>query len=63
LAGVRDSSRVTLSTLTGSKLENGLATSCVLITGGGAFDVEARILFIFDVKKAANSSAEKWLEF
>jgi hypothetical protein len=59
LAGVRDSNRVTSSTLTGSKLENGLANSCVLITDGGALDVEARILLNFNVKKAANSSAEK----
>jgi len=36
--------------------------SCVSITGGGALDVDARILSIFDVKKAANSSAEKGLE-
>ena len=36
LAGDRDSSRTTSSTLTGSKLENGMATGRVVITGGGA---------------------------
>jgi hypothetical protein len=56
------SSQATSSTLTSSKLDNGVATSCFLITGGGALEVEARILSTFDVKNAAKSSAEKWLE-
>jgi len=63
LTGVRDSSRVTSSTPTGSKMENGVVTSCVLITGGGEIDVDSRILSTFDEKKAANLSTEKWLEF
>ena len=58
-AGVRDSNRVTSSTLTGLKLENVVATGCFLITGGEALEVEAQILSTFDVKK----SAEKWLDF
>jgi len=33
-----------------------------LITDGGALDVDARNLSTFDVKKTANSSAEKWLD-
>ena len=42
--------------LTGLKLENGVVTSLVVITGGGACDVDARIFSTFGVKKAANSS-------
>jgi len=34
LSGVRDGRLVTSSTLTDSKLESGVVTSCVLITGG-----------------------------
>jgi len=63
LAGVRDSSLVTSSTLTDSKLESSVVTSCVLITGGEVLSVDALILSTFDIKKAANSSAEKRLEF
>ena len=62
LAGVRDGICATSATLTGSKLENGVATCSDLISGGGALDVKARILSTFDVKNAAKSLAEKWLE-
>jgi len=63
LAGVRDSSLVTSSMLTDSQLDSGVVTSCVLITGGEALDVDTRILSTINVKKAANASVEKWLEF
>jgi hypothetical protein len=53
LASVRDSRRATSSTLTGSKLENDKATSCVLNTSNGVLAFEARILLTFDVTNAA----------